>query len=311
MAKTKVLIIGKNGQLGWELSQTQPDSIEALFCSRNKCDLANLAAAKEQIFAFAPDVIINAGAYTAVDQAETDQQACYAVNADGVKQLAEFCAEQQIKLIHISTDFVFSGDKGSPYLPDDATAPIGVYGASKREGEQAIIKALSQNATIIRTAWVYSQHGNNFVKTMLRLMKEKDQLGVICDQVGTPTHAKGLARLCWRVAEALTASPAEKMITGIHHWTDSGAASWYDFAMAIQRIGLELGLLERQIPIYPISTSQYPTPAKRPHYSVLDKTSSIEQFGVVPKHWARELELMLQAMATNQSSVQVDQANKS
>tara|TARA_R110001583_G_scaffold166104_2_gene318853 strand:+ start:135 stop:1031 length:897 start_codon:yes stop_codon:yes gene_type:complete len=297
MEKTKVLVIGKNGQLAWELAQTQPETIEARFCSRQEIDLADMLAAKPLIRAFAPDVIINAAAYTAVDKAETDQENCYAVNAEGVAQLAQICAELQIKLIHISTDFVFAGDKGSPYLPDDAAAPIGVYGASKREGEQAIIQALGNHALIIRTAWVYSQQGTNFVKTMLRLMAEKEQLGVICDQVGTPTHAKSLARVCWQAASTIKAEPTTNKGTTICHWTDAGVASWYDFAVAIQQIGIKLGLLERQIPINPINTVQYPTPAKRPHYSIMDKQAAIEHFGIEPLHWQAELEKMLQALA--------------
>jgi len=189
-------------------------------------------------------------------------------------------------MVHVSTDYVFNGHKGSPYLTDDPIEPQGAYGKSKAEGEKALLEILPEASCLIRTAWVYSSHGNNFVKTMLRLMAEKPQLGVIDDQIGTPTWAKGLAEAC--------ISAAENKTVGVYHWTDEGVASWYDFALAIQELGVEKGLLDTDIPVLPIPSSQYPTPAKRPHYSVLDKQSAREAFASCkPTHWRKQLASML------------------
>ena len=188
-------------------------------------------------------------------------------------------------MVYISTDFVFNGQNFKPYLPDDTLDPKSVYGKSKLKGEQAVRKILGDKALIIRTAWLYSVHGNNFVKTMLKLMKEKSSLNVIDEQIGTPTWAKGLAQAIW--------TALEKNLTGTFHWTDAGVASWYDFATAIQEEGLEAGLINSAIPILPVGTGQYPTPAKRPMYSVLDKTSFWHFTNIKPVHWRVQLRSML------------------
>jgi len=288
----KVLIAGKNGQLGWELSRTQPDSVtETSFNSSEELNITDRQAVAEKIAAFAPDVVINAAAYTAVDKAETDSEAAYAVNEQGVINLAEACKGAGAKLIHVSTDFVFDAKKNTPYKPADQTAPLGVYGASKLAGEQALKKILPADSSIVRTAWVYSVHGNNFVKTMLRLMAEKEQLGVVFDQVGTPTNAKGLAQALWKLAENMVAPESE--VQPVYHWTDLGVASWYDFAVAIQSIACELNLLDKKIPVNPIFASQYPTPAKRPAYSVLDTLELREYTGISGIHWRESLFNML------------------
>ena len=185
--------------------------------------------------------------------------------------------------------FVFHGDKGSPYLPGDEINPLGVYGASKAQGEQLIANIYPEQSVIIRTSWVYSTHGNNFVKTMLNLMTSKPELGVISDQISTPTYAKGLAQAC--------IASLHSHAVGIHHYTDTGVASWYDFAVAIQNIGLELGLLDKKILIKPITTAQYPTPAQRPHYSVLDKASLINALPeLLLMHWQEQLTHMMTAL---------------
>jgi dTDP-4-dehydrorhamnose reductase len=210
-----------------------------------------------------------------------------------VGNLASVCKKLAIPFIHVSTDFVFHGDKGTPYLPDDAISPLGVYGASKAAGEKLILELYPEKSCVLRTSWVYSTHGNNFVKTMLKLMSSKPELGIISDQIGSPTYAKGLAVAC---VEA-----AKQNVTGIHHYTDNGVASWFDFAMTIQHIGLELGLLDKKIPIKPISTSQYPTPARRPHYSVLDKSSLVEALPEVALiHWQEQLRNMMKTLGTRQ-----------
>jgi dTDP-4-dehydrorhamnose reductase len=282
----KIIVIGKSGQLAWELSQLSSSQYEIICLGRFDIDLQNPLGILETIQLHKADGVINASAYTAVDKAETDVDNAYALNSNAVRNLGQACKSLAVPFVHVSTDFVFHGDKGVPYLPDDEIRPLGVYGASKAQGEQQTSEIYPENSTIIRTSWVYSTHGNNFVKTMLTLMRTKPELGVISDQIGSPTHAKGLASAC---VASLTNS-----VRGIHHYTDTGVASWYDFAVAIQRIGFELSLLDKLIPIKPITTDQYPTPAKRPHYSVLD-TSSLAK--ALPKlafvHWQEQLRIMM------------------
>ena len=286
----KVAVIGSSGQLAWEIQQLQ-DAELAVFClGRNDVDLSSPVKLTEQIQLLAPDAVINASAYTAVDTAESDQENAFKLNCEYVGNLASVCKILQIPFIHVSTDFVFQGDKGSPYLPDDAISPLGVYGASKAAGEKLIFELYPQKSCVLRTSWVYSTHGNNFVKTMLKLMSTKPELGIISDQIGSPTYAKGLAVAC---VEA-----AKQNVTGIHHYTDNGVASWYDFAVAIQEIALSLGMLEKEIPINAITTADYPTPAKRPHYSVLDKRSFVDAFPSCELvHWRKQLENMMRELA--------------
>ncbi|MGB1261991.1 MAG: dTDP-4-dehydrorhamnose reductase [Cognaticolwellia sp.] len=290
----KIIVIGKSGQLAWELQQLSSPKHEVVCLGRDDIDLQNVASIKSSFSLYKASGVINACAYTAVDNAESDSDSAYALNAQAVGNLAQVCKELTLPFVHVSTDFVFYGDKGAPYLPDDEINPLGVYGASKAKGEQLITEFYPEQSTIIRTSWVYSTHGNNFVKTMLNLMKTKPELGVISDQIGSPTYAKGLAQACM--------SSLENNITGIHHYTDTGVASWFDFAVAIQAIGLELGLLAKKIPIKPITSAQYPTPAKRPHYSVLDKTSMAQ---TLPKlafiHWQAQLHTMMTALIVEQS----------
>lgn len=286
----KVLVTAKNGQLGWELNQTLPSNVDAIFLDSKELDITSAESIAQKVNSFQPDLIINAAAYTAVDNAESDREAAYLVNHQGAKNLALACKEVGAKLIHVSTDFVFDATKNTPYQPKDDTNPLGVYGASKLAGEQAIIEILADQASIIRTAWVYSTHGNNFVKTMLRLMAEKDQLGVVTDQVGTPTYAKNLAKAIWQLVLQSKENSAGK----IYHWTDLGTASWYDFAVAIQELGVEAGILKKVIPVSPIKASQYPTPAKRPAYSVLDTSALREDLDTPGTHWREALKTMIE-----------------
>ncbi len=279
-----IVVIGKSGQLAYELSCLLGE--EAVYLGRDDIDITSENSVVETLGKIAPKVIINASAYTAVDKAEDDTEACNAINASAVQNLAHFCKVNSAFMVHVSTDYVFNGHKGSPYLPDDPIEPQGAYGKSKAEGEKALLEILPEASCLIRTAWVYSAHGNNFVKTMLRLMADKPQLTVIDDQIGTPTWAKGLAEAC--------VSAAINKIVGVYHWTDEGVASWYDFALAIQELGIEKGLLDKSIPVLPIPSSQYPTPAKRPHYSVLDKQTAREAFASCkPTHWRKQLASML------------------
>ena len=287
-----ILIIGQAGQLASELAACAPAWAKATFVGRPKCDLTNVASIQAIFAELNPSVVINASAYTAVDKAESEPEAAYAVNSEGVKNIAQACKQVGARLLHVSTDFVFGNNSAltaggiAPLLPDAPVEPISVYGASKLAGEQHIQAILPEASVIVRTAWVYSVYGNNFVKTMLRLMADKPELGVILDQIGTPTWAKGLAQWLWAVV-------AKADVKGMYHWTDAGAASWYDFAVAIQELGLAKGLLTKEIPIKAIPTASYPTPAKRPGYSVLDKTTAEQAAGISARHWRKQLEDML------------------
>ncbi|MDR7925691.1 dTDP-4-dehydrorhamnose reductase [Acidithiobacillus thiooxidans] len=281
----RVLLFGANGQLGWELQRHRPEAVELCALSRTQADIAIQEQVEQAAENFQPDLIINAAAYTAVDLAESESETAYAINRDGAVHCAEAARKHSARLIHISTDFVFDGSQATPYQPDSIRHPLGVYGASKAAGEIEIVRILGNNALILRTAWVYSTHGKNFVKTMLRLMSERDSLGVVGDQIGSPTWAAGLAAAIWRAC-------AQPEFNGIQHWTDAGVASWYDFAVAIQEEALALGLLQRSIPIGMIPASAYPTPARRPACAVLDKSISYATLGAAP-HWRQALRQML------------------
>lgn len=281
----KTLITGANGQLGYELPRTAPNNCECILTDRDELDITDLSAVEAFVAECKPDVIVNSAAYTAVDKAEEEPELATAINATGAKNLALVAKSNGIKLVQVSTDFVFDGSACSPYAVDAITDPQGMYGKTKDEGDKAVIEILGTDALIIRTAWLYSANGNNFVKTMLRLMAEKEQLGVIADQIGTPTWANSLAQAVWK--------SIEHDVTGLHHWTDAGVASWYDFAFAIQEEGLALGLLDKQIPVKPLTTADYPTPASRPAYSVLDKTVTWEIFGLQSEHWRVALRKMM------------------
>ncbi len=282
----KVLITGAGGQLGATLTATAPSGWQVIACDSKQFDLTSTEIGS-QLKTFGVDLVVNTAAYTAVDKAESEEGAlrCEQVNAIGAGALAEACAALDVRLIHVSTDFVFDGMRSIPYPVDAACAPLGQYGLSKWHGEQRVLAALPR-ALVLRTAWVYSRHGSNFMKTMLRLMAERDAIGVVADQVGTPTSTTTLARMIWRFA-------AKPDLHGLYHCTDAGVASWYDFALAIQEEALARGLLSRQIPVRPIATTDYPTPAKRPAYSVLDKTTTWRDLELEPLHWRVALRQVL------------------
>jgi len=282
----RVMITGSGGQLGRELARTTPAEFECRFFDRSMLDIGDASAVQSAVANYNPDMVINAAAYTAVDRAEQEPDLAKHINGDGPAYLASACQKQAGRLLQVSTDFVFNGGSSRPYRPDDTPAPLSVYGQSKLQGEEGAREALP-TTVILRTGWVYSAFGNNFVKTMLRLMAERDELSVVDDQVGTPTWAKGLAEACWSIA----ASDA----TGLcYHHTDAGVCSWYDFACAIGEEALELGMLSHMPVIRPIPSSAYPTPAVRPAYSVLDKQSSRRELGLHAIHWRQQLRCMLQ-----------------
>jgi len=286
VAQTTVVITGAGGQLGGELLRAAPEEVQCVPLGSADLDITDAGRTRERIIGARPDIVINAAAYTAVDRAETDAGRAYAVNADGPGNLAAAVRECGAFLVHVSTDFVFDGRKSSPYHVDDTPCPTGVYGASKLEGERRIAALLpAERHAVVRTAWVYSCHGRNFVKTMLRLMAERQSLGVVADQIGTPTWAKGLALAVWQVAL--------ERLNGTHHWTDAGVASWYDFAVAIMEEARDVGLLRRDVCLTPLRTEEYPTPARRPAYSVLDKTLLWKKLGAPAPHWRVSLRRML------------------
>lgn len=284
----KILVTGSGGQLGWELARAAPSSVQCIALGRGQFDLGNAESVVEVLDHLAPQQVINAAAYTAVDGAETDAANAWRVNCEGPGHLARACAERGIRLLHVSTDFVFDGESAHPYRPGDAAAPLGEYGRSKLAGEQAVFEACP-GATVFRTGWLYSVHGGNFVKTMLRLMAEREVLSVVQDQVGTPTWGRGLAAALWTTVD-------RQELSGIYHWSDAGVCSWYDFAVAIYEEARTLGLLEGEVSVRPIASSDYPTPARRPAFSVLDKTSSWRDLELEGIHWRQQLRGMLEEM---------------
>lgn len=285
----KVLITGANGQLGWELQRVRPADWEVIALNRAELDITNSSEIVAHIAKHDPDLVVNAAAYTDVDKAESEKDTAYGVNSYGAENVAKALVNTRARLIHISTDFIFDGTKSQPYMPADKPNPINIYGAAKLQGEQAILAVAGSRALILRTSWIYSSHGGNFVKTMLKLMAARDGINVVADQVGTPTWARDLAKAIYHFATLPN-------LLGIYHWTDAGVASWYDFAVAIQEEAHQLGLLQSLIPVQPIRTENYPTPAMRPPYTILDKTATWEKLGYIAQHWRRSLRQMLGEM---------------
>jgi dTDP-4-dehydrorhamnose reductase len=273
----KVLVAGSGGQLGRALAATAPASATLIAPPEADFDICNAAQVADVVTAARPDLLINAAAWTAVDRAEAEEEAALAVNATAVGHLGAAAAQAGARFVQVSTDYVFDGQSPSPYAPDAPPAPASAYGRTKLAGEVAA-RAAHPAPLIIRTAWVYAAAGNNFVRTMLRLMAERDEVRVVGDQIGTPTHAASLARAIWALQEH----------SGTFHWTDAGIASWYDFAQAIQDQALALGLLARAVPVIPVRTADYPTPARRPACGVLDKTATWAITGPA-RHWRHEL----------------------
>tara|TARA_B100000902_G_scaffold250386_1_gene236962 strand:- start:770 stop:1648 length:879 start_codon:yes stop_codon:yes gene_type:complete len=287
----RVLITGADGQLGTELQKTGPKNFELLALGRDQLDIGAAEPIADTISQFKPTVVINAAAYTAVDQAEAEPEVAEQINSLAPGYLAVACRKNRALLIHISTDFVFDGLGNFPYKPDSKTSPLGSYGRTKLLGEEKILEELS-TALIVRTSWVYSAYGKNFVKTMLRLMQERDTVRVVEDQIGAPTWARGLAEMLW-------ASLSKDNIRGIYHWSDEGICSWYQFAKAIAEEAVKIGLIERCAQVEPISSKNYKTLATRPDYSVLDCSSTIRDIGISPRPWRSQLKSMLEDLKRN------------
>jgi dTDP-4-dehydrorhamnose reductase len=261
-----VLLLGARGQVGRELQRRIPRGTQLVARDKDELDISDQGAVFETVREQSPELIINAAAYTAVDEAESDRDAAFAVNSTGARNLALAARDTTCRLVHISSDFIFDGKQGRPYRPGDEAHPLSAYGRSKLDGEEAVTSICGSSAVTVRSSWIYSEFGGNFVKTMLSLLQHRTKLGVVSDQIGCP------------------------------HWTDAGVASWFDFAVAIQEIALELGLLESKIPIEPISSEAYPTPAVRPSYSVLDTSEIRDRLTTVQPHWRDALHQMLERM---------------
>lgn len=274
-----VLVTGASGQLGQALQAIAPkhSTLQFHFASSAEADITNKENLEQVFNRLMPDFCINAAAYTAVDKAESEPEKAHLINVTGAKNLAEVCKEYNTTLVHVSTDFVFDGNKNTPYTEEDETNPEGVYGKTKREGEQEIEKILTAHY-IIRTSWLYSEYGNNFMKTMIRLGNERDSLGVVNDQTGTPTNANDLAEAILQIIES------GKKEYGIYHYSNEGVATWYDFANKIFEIN------NISVDLKPMTTAAYPTPAKRPVYSVMDKSKIKRVFGLEIPSWEASLE---------------------
>lgn len=286
----KVLVAGAGGQVGRATVEGAPADIEIVAATHRDLDITKASDVMAFVGAHSPALIVNAAAYTQVDDAETEPRLAHAVNADGARNLARAASANGARMIHLSTDFVFDGNASSPYRPDDHPAPLGVYGASKLEGEKAVSLALPQSAIVLRTAWVYAPAGRNFMLTILHKARELGMVRVVDDQRGTPTCARSIAAAIWAFAR-------HDELSGIFHWTDAGTASWFDFAVAIVDDACALGLLETAAEVVAISTADFPTPAARPRYSVLDTQKTIEAIDLAPASWRDNLRETLSEIA--------------
>jgi dTDP-4-dehydrorhamnose reductase len=284
----KILVAGAGGQLGHdfcELLREKP--VELLALNSRQMDLRQPRSVADQVMQSAPDWVVNCAAYTQVDRAEQEPELAFAVNRDGARALAQAAAAAGAWMLQLSTDFVFSGSRSEPYKEDDATGALGVYGQSKAEGESAVLEACA-NSVVLRTSWVYGAHGHNFVKTILRLAGERDELRVVSDQQGAPTWTRDLAQAMWRLMQ----QPQR----GIFHFSNAGQASWYDFARAIVEEARALGFAIKAERIVPITTGEYPLPARRPAYSVLSSEKISPLLAETPRQWREGLQLMLEEL---------------
>ena len=292
----KILVFGANGQLGWELMRRfKNKSIHVLGLDLPDDDITDRAHVLSLITDEKPDYVINTSAYTAVDRAETDIDAAYKVNKEGPGHIAKGCALEKIPLIHISTDYVFDGKKNEPYRVDDPVKPIGVYGKSKEAGEQEVRQNIHEHI-IIRTSWLYGVHGQNFVKTMMRLGKEKDIIRVVNDQFGSPTFAGDLADAITVIIDSLNNDKEGRW--GTYHYSGRGVTTWYEFAKRIIDVARKYTPMKVK-DILPISTEEYPTPAQRPLYSVLDCTCIEDQFNIKSRPWQESLDEMMTEVLTS------------
>jgi dTDP-4-dehydrorhamnose reductase len=288
MSQPVILVTGSNGQLGKELQElahVYPE-YRFVFASREDLKLHHFGLVENFFVGLEPQYCINCAAYTAVDRAESEQDMAMLVNGEAVGNLAAVCKKFNTKLIHISTDYVFDGESETPYQPDDPTGPISIYGISKLKGEELCVQE-NPDAIIIRTAWVYSEFGNNFVKTMMRLMKERTEIKVVDDQIGAPTYAADLAKAILDIIDS------GKWVSGIYHYSNKGKISWYDFAIAIKE------MIGSSCVVHPIPTTDYPTPAKRPKFSLLDTSKITSTLGIQIPEWRESLQQCVKRLLIN------------
>ena len=287
----KVLLTGSTGQLGYEIIQSKPKEIEIINPNRKELDLSDYESCKNIIIKVKPDWIINCGAYTAVDEAEKNIQLSNKINSYALEAFTEIINKTNGKLLHLSTDFVFDGNQNFPYQENQKKNPICQYGKSKALGEELIERKIKkkENATILRTSWLISPRGKNFILTMLKLHSEKEFINVVSDQIGAPTSAIDLSKVCWKIIQF----KKQEKLPFILHWTDAGVASWFDVAVAVGDIAEELKIIKKKAKINPISSNQYPTTARRPKYSVLNTKKTHSLLKIQPIHWRENLKNIL------------------
>lgn len=285
-AGLNALVIGRHGQVAQTLLATQPEHIQVKAVGRQEIDIHNIDSIIEAIEKNSANIVINTAAYTHVDDAESHPEEVFILNEQAAANIAAASQITHARLIHLSTDYIFSGEKHSPYLVTDAADAVNIYGKSKLAGEQAVLAA-NPDCCIVRTSWLYSRFGNNFVKTMLKLMQSRDSLSIINDQTACPTSAIALGQFVWLLSQ-------QKKWQQVYHWSDTGRATWYQFALEIQNLAIDLGKITRRIPIIPVSSEQFPTPAKRPKFSLLDISAS-EQI-MTPRPWQQNLRSIIKTL---------------
>jgi dTDP-4-dehydrorhamnose reductase len=281
----KVLVLGGDGQVGRAVADSAPAHVEVVSSTRRELDISDQQQVASRIARAGAAWVVNGAAYTAVDRAEDEPELARLSNDTAVGHIAEATASTGGRLLHFSTDFVFDGTSNRPYTPADATGPLSVYGATKLAGEKSAL-ARAPDAVVLRTSWVHAARGKNFALTMLKLMRERPEVRVVADQIGTPTWAGSIARCAWAIMERGIAG-------GTYHWTDAGVASWFDFAVAVRDEALSRDLLNREVAVQPISTSDFPTRAKRPAFSVLDSSDTRRLVGFQADYWRHNLGKML------------------
>lgn len=289
----KVLITGAAGQVGQSLQDTVPDTVSMVATDVGSLNLTDRHALLAGLKAAKPDLIINAGAYTAVDKAESEPEVAERVNGKAVTDLAAYCAATDCRLLQISTDFVFGGDRNDPWPVDAIPDPLNVYARTKHHGEEAALGGCDSSC-VVRTSWVYSEYGNNFVKTMLRVGQSKPEISVVDDQIGSPTYARGLAELLWRIAFEW---PDERIL----HYSDNAEISWHEFAIGIFKTAHDLGILSKVPAVRPVSTTEYAAPAARPAYGVLDTSLTKKLYSNICPDWEVALQTMLRRLVKLQS----------
>jgi dTDP-4-dehydrorhamnose reductase len=289
----KVLLLGASGQLGREVASRAPETVVLQALTKTELDITSEPDVDRVITSSHPDIVINAAAYTQVDKAESESEQAFAVNEKGIEHVSNSCPSET-RILHLSTDFVFNTLQASPYLPDDPPEPVSAYGRSKLAGEQALLKNRPKTSVVLRTSWLYGTETKNFLTTMLELIKTRDELNVVNDQFSSPTSVETLADIVWKLA-------LDGDAHGIFHWSDRGVITWYDFALEIQQQALELNLLTTRIPVNPISTKEYPTPATRPEYSALDSTTTEAITGMKTRPWKEQLASVLEKIKHQES----------